>query len=104
MKQQNNLFTLKHQSTTALPGPQLRQCFVRWPQLMKKSAIAYIVITIFVLCQAIAYLFSQVSLPGYWTDKLVVWLWIIWTPFFMFRHFKHWTAKVYTGALAMLFF
>jgi hypothetical protein len=55
-----------------------------------------------VLCQATAYLLYQVSLPGYWADKVLVWLWVIWTPFFIYLHFRRWQAKVYTGVLITL--
>ena len=65
---------------------------------------AYIIITLLLLIDLFLYLFFQISLAGQFLDKLLFWVWFIFTIVTLIKFAKSVWAKCYAGLLVLLIF
>ena len=65
---------------------------------------SYILITVLLLSDYLAYLFTGVSLAGQWSDKLLLWTWLLLTIVVVVKYIKRRATKIYIGAILFLTF
>lgn len=64
----------------------------------KNMVIAYLVLTLIFLSEVVLN-FNQYSYSGYYTDKIISWLWLAMTVFIIIRLWKEKAIKAYFGLL-----
>ena len=70
---------------------------------MRKSIILlYISFTLLVILQVLFYIFEGISLRGYWSDKVLVWLWLIATVIIVIKEIKKRITKIYLAGLGTI--
>lgn len=57
--------------------------------------LVYIALTVLLLLDVTLYLSKEISLSGFWPDKLLFWTWIVLTIFLIKKNIKTKWAKVY---------
>ncbi|RZL51240.1 MAG: hypothetical protein EOP00_00035 [Pedobacter sp.] len=55
----------------------------------------YLFISALIVLDVFLYTFSQMSFSGYWSDRIVFWIWFLITPFIVFGNWKKLWAKIY---------
>ncbi|WP_231426903.1 hypothetical protein [Pedobacter sp. Leaf250] len=55
----------------------------------------YFFISALVVLDVGLYIFSQMSFVGYWSDRVIFWIWFFTTPFIIFSYWKKLIAKIY---------
>lgn len=67
---------------------------------MKLSVVKiYILLSLLLIADLIAEIFFKISLAGYWSDRVLFWIWFIFTIYIVFAYWtKRWT-KIYFSVL-----
>lgn len=65
---------------------------------MKKVFYLYLLLTM-IFSVNIWLSFNQISFRGYWSDKVLAWLWLLFTVFLLFRYWKLAAMKIYSGLI-----
>lgn len=67
----------------------------------KLVLIVYIIISILLIGNIAGDLFYQISVAGYWTDRILFWLWFFGTFHIIIIFWKKLLTKIYFGLLAV---
>ena len=67
----------------------------------KKVLIAYCVITFLLVANIAGDLCCQISVAGYWNDRVLFWLWFFSTFFILITFWKKLLIKIYFGLLVV---
>ncbi|MEO5911337.1 MAG: hypothetical protein ABIP95_10640 [Pelobium sp.] len=65
----------------------------------KRALISYILISIFLLANVIGDALYQISVAGYWSDRILFWIWFFCTFFILIKFWKKLLTKIYFGLL-----
>ncbi|RZJ74672.1 MAG: hypothetical protein EOO47_20795 [Flavobacterium sp.] len=55
----------------------------------------YLFISALIVLNAVLYCFWQMSFTGYWSDRVIFWIWLLLTPIITFGYWKKLWAKIY---------
>mgnify|MGYP001021358664 CR=1 FL=1 len=61
----------------------------------------YLFISVLIILNGCLYAFAKMSFAGYWSDRIVFWIWLILTPFVIIFYWKKLIAKLYLGFLVI---
>ena len=66
-----------------------------------KLLIAYCVLSFLLVANIAGDLFYQISVAGYWSDRILFWLWFFSTIFILIKFWKKLVTKIYFGLLVV---
>lgn len=55
----------------------------------------YLFISALIILNVCLYIIAKMSYIGYWSDRVIFWIWLLVTPFFVFGNWKKLWAKIY---------
>lgn len=61
----------------------------------------YLFISALIILNSCLYAFAKMSFTGYWSDRILFWMWILLTPFVIILSWKKLVAKIYLGFLVI---
>lgn len=61
----------------------------------------YLFISALIILNSCLYVFAKMSFVGYWSDRILFWIWIAVTPFTIILYWKKLIAKLYFGFLIL---
>lgn len=61
----------------------------------------YLFISALIILNSCLYVFAKMSFAGYWSDRILFWIWIAVTPFIIILYWKKLIAKLYFGFLIL---
>lgn len=70
---------------------------------MNKKTILriYLFISALIILNSCLYAFAKMSFTGYWSDRILFWIWIAVTPFIIILYWKKLVTKLYFGFLIL---
>lgn len=70
---------------------------------MNKKTIfrIYLFISALIILNSCLYAFAKMSFTGYWSDRILFWIWIAVTPFIIILYWKKLVTKLYFGFLIL---
>jgi len=70
---------------------------------MNKKTIfrIYLFISALIILNSCLYAFAKMSFAGYWSDRILFWIWIAVTPFIIILYWKKLVTKLYFGFLIL---
>lgn len=61
----------------------------------------YLFVSALITLDVVLYCFWQMSFTGYWSDRIIFWIWLLLTPVVTFSFWKKLWAKIYFGLLVV---
>jgi hypothetical protein len=61
----------------------------------------YLFVSALITLDVVLYCFWQMSFTGYWSDRVIFWIWLLLTPVVTFSFWKKLWAKIYFGLLVV---
>lgn len=61
----------------------------------------YLFISALIILNSCLYAFAKMSFVGYWSDRILFWIWIAVTPFIIILYWKKLVTKLYFGFLIL---
>jgi|GEM_PF-2454812 len=69
---------------------------------MRKLVNAYVLVSLLLVLNLSLYLGWRISLPGYWSDRVLFWVWLLLTAVVLKRGWQRKATKLYSGLLVAL--
>jgi hypothetical protein len=69
---------------------------------MRKLLNGYVVVSLLLVLNVSLYLGWRISLAGYWSDRILFWIWLLLTAVVLKRGWKRRAIKIYAGLLLAL--
>jgi len=67
----------------------------------KNQLIIYLFLSALIILNVCLYASAKMSFAGYWSDRVLFWIWFLATPFIVFSFWKKIWAKIYFGLLVL---
>lgn len=69
---------------------------------MRKLVNGYVLVSLLLVLNVSLYVGWRISLAGYWSDRVLFWIWLVLTAVVLKRGWKRRATKMYAGILAAL--